>query len=425
MKEKVKYSQLAPGVRLALIKSGKFKTDLVSVYLKRPLDKAEATYNTLLARVLERGTQRYPTTQTFNAHLDNLYGALLYSDVTKIGEIHILQFKTQLPRSPWIIDMNPLKEAIGILKEIIFEPALEKGAFISAYVDQEIENLKQEIESRTNDKSSYAMDRMVEHMCPNEPYSVYTYGDVASLEAMNAEKLYQHYLKVLREAEIDIVVFGDFEFEEALSECRAAFAFSGERAPLQVVSPWRSSIGKVKEIVERTDVNQAKLVIGYRTEISGEHPLYYPAMLFSTVLGGTPSSRLFNRVREQESLCYYIQSKYDRFKGLLMVMAGIDKATGPRATELIDEVFEDLASGGVTQEELDIAKKSIISGLRSITDFPNSYSNFLFSQWLSHEELDIEKIISKVNQVSAAQLTEAGKTFKKDTWYVLTGEDGE
>lgn len=424
MKEKVKYSQLAPGVRLALIKSEKFKTDLVSVYLKRPLNKAEATCNTLLARVLERGTKRFPTTQAFNAHLDNLYGAMLYSDVTKIGEIHILQFKTQLPRSPWILDMNPLQEAIGILREIIFEPALEGDAFISAYVDQEIENLKQEIESRTNDKSTYAMDRMVEHMCPEEPYSTYTYGDVSFLEDMNAEKLYQHYKKVLREAEIDIVVFGDFEFEAALSECKMAFEFTGKRASLQVVSPWSNPLEQVKEIVERTDVNQAKLVIGYRTEISGEHPLYYPAMLFSTVLGGTPSSRLFNRVREKESLCYYIQSKYDRFKGLLMVMAGIDKASGARTTELIDEVFEDLASGNVTAEELEIAKKSIVSGLRSITDFPNSYSNFLFSQWLSHEELDIEKIISKVNHVSASQLSEAGKTFKKDTWYVLTGEDG-
>lgn len=425
MIEEVKYTQLAPGIRLVLIKSGKFKTDLVSVYLKRPISKAEATFNTLLARVLERGTKRYPTTQAFNAHLDNLYGAMLYSDVTKIGELHILQFKTQLPRSSWILDMNSLKEAIGILKELIFEPALEDGGFIKAYVDQEIDNLKQEIESRTNDKATYAMDRMVEHMCPDEPYSTYTYGEVACLEDMDAAKLYRHYLKVLNEAEIDIVVFGDFEFDQALSECSEAFAFSGARASLEVASPWRAEQGKVKEVIERTDVNQAKLVIGYRSNISGDHPLYYPAMLFSTVLGGTPSSRLFNRVREQESLCYYIQSKFDRFKGMLMIMAGVDKTSGKRATELIDEVFQDIIGGHALPEELEIAKKSIVSGLRSITDFPNSYSNFLFSQLLSHEELDIERIIDKVNQVSIEQMTEAGKTFVKDTWYMLTGEEDQ
>jgi len=425
MIEEVKYNQLAPGVRLVLIKSGKFKTDLVSVYLKRPLSKAEATYNTLLARVMERGTERYPTTQSFNAHLDNLYGAMLYSDVTKIGELHILQFKTQLPRSSWILDMNSLKEAIGILREVIFEPALEEGVFIKAYVEQEIENLKREIESRTNDKATYAMDRMVEYMCPEEPYSAYTYGDVSVLEDMDAPKLYQHYQKVLAEAEIDIVVFGDFEFDQALTVCSEAFAFSGARASLEVTSPWRSELDKVKEITERTDVNQAKLVIGYRSNISGEHPLYYPAMLFSTVLGGTPSSRLFNRVREKESLCYYIQSKFDRFKGMLMIMAGIDRASGTRVTELTDEIFLELTEGRVQQEELEIAKKSIVSGLRSITDFPNSYSNFLFSQLLSHEELDIERIIDKVNQVSIEQMTEAGRTFVKDTWYMLTGEEDQ
>lgn len=425
MMEEFQYSQIAPGVRLALIKSGKFKTDLVSVYLKRPLSKEEATMNTLLARVIERGTRRFPTTQSFNAHLDDLYGAMLYSDVTKIGELHVLQFKTQLPRSPWILEMNPLKEAIELLRELIYEPALEDGGFIPAYVDQEIENLQQEIESRTNDKTTYAMDRMVEHMCPDEPYSAYTYGDVTYLKGMNAKRLYGHYLKVLAEAEVDIVVFGDFDFDQATNWCREAFVFGGPRQPLPVSSPWTPRIPEVHRIIERTQINQAKLVIGYRTPVSGAHPLYYPALLFSTVLGGTPSSRLFNRIREQESLCYYVQSKFDRFKGMLIVTAGIDKTSDARATELVDEVFKDMLEGQITQDELENARKSIVTGLRSITDYPNSYSNFLFSQWMTEETLDIELIIQKLNAVEIEEVTSAGRLFVKDTWYLLTGEENQ
>src|SRR5665811_778418 len=97
MIDQTRYITITPGVRLVLVQSAKFKTDLVSVYLKRPLGKNEATANTLLARVLERGTNQFPTTQAFNAHLDRLYGASVFSDVSKIGELHVIQFKAQLP----------------------------------------------------------------------------------------------------------------------------------------------------------------------------------------------------------------------------------------------------------------------------------------------------------------------------------------
>jgi predicted Zn-dependent peptidase len=182
---------------------------------------------------------------------------------------------------------------------------------------------------------------------------------------------------------------------------------------------------EVQRVVERMGVTQAKLVIGYRTPITGLTPGFYPALLFSTILGGTPSSRLFNRLREQESLCYYVQSKLDKFKGLLIITAGIDKAVDVRATDLIDEVFKDLINGNVAEEELQIAKKAVISGLRSITDYPNSFSNFLFSQWVTQEQPDIDQLVKKLEDVTLAQVIEAGKSFEKDTWYLLTGEESQ
>lgn len=416
---------ITPGVRLVLVKSDKFKTDLVSVYLKRPLEKKEATANTLLARVLERGTHHYPTTQAFNAHLDSLYGASVFSDVSKIGELHVLQFKAQLPRSLWIKDLDSLKEAILLLSELIFSPATEGEGFLNAYVEQEKENLKQEIESRTNDKASYAVDRMIENMCADQPFSVYSIGDVTSLDTLDAIRLYNHYKLVLAEAEVDIILFGDFDFDNAESLCKEAFPFVGERKMLPISTGWKTDNVQIKSIVERMDVTQSKLVVGYRTEINGQHPKYNAALLFSTILGGTPSSRLFNRVREQESLCYYVQSKLDKFKGLMIVMAGIDQSAEGRVSELIDEIFEDLIKGNITEEELKISKKAVIAGLRSIIDYPNSFSNFLFSQWMTQEQPDIELIVEQLEKISMAEVVDAGRYFKKDTKYLLTGEESQ
>ena len=54
------------------------------------------------------------------------------------------------------------------------------------------------------------------------------------------------------------------------------------------------------------DVNQGKIVIGYRTGVAFEDDLYNALLIASDILGGGPNSKLFRNVREKESLAYYI-----------------------------------------------------------------------------------------------------------------------
>ena len=53
------------------------------------------------------------------------------------------------------------------------------------------------------------------------------------------------------------------------------------------------------------DVSQAKLNIGFRTNTSFNHAEYFPLVLYTSILGGGPHSKLFINVREKSSLAYY------------------------------------------------------------------------------------------------------------------------
>lgn len=103
--------QLSKNVNLHLVKSDKFKTDLVGVYIKRPLNQEEAAKNALLTRVIERATKTYPTAKELAVKLEELYGAVIAADVVKYGEKQVLQFKVQLPN-------EKLLQEKGILKQV-------------------------------------------------------------------------------------------------------------------------------------------------------------------------------------------------------------------------------------------------------------------------------------------------------------------
>jgi len=66
----IKKLNISKNVNLHMMKSKKFKTDLIGVYIKRPLREEEATKNALLSRLLDRATASYPTSKDFAIKLE-------------------------------------------------------------------------------------------------------------------------------------------------------------------------------------------------------------------------------------------------------------------------------------------------------------------------------------------------------------------
>lgn len=412
--------EIAKNVELHLIKSKKFKTDLISVYYLRPLTMEEATKNALITRILDRGCAKYPTAQVLNQFLDDHYGMALVSDVQKVGERHQVQIKVQFPRSP-IIGEPLMAEGLSILNEMINAPLLEDGGFDKGIFEIEKEQLKQEIESKINDKSAYAVDQCFNLMFADEPYRFYGYGDVAYLETITNEQLYQHYLEVIHHSKMDVVVIGDFDFDETEKLIRNYFAEDKTtivNVPEEIVNV---PIESLKYAEEAMNVLQGKLVIGYRTYTDRFDPMYYPLQLFNVIFGGMPSSKLFMNLREKESLCYFIGSKVDKLKGIMYIVSGIDFDKYEKATTLIDAEFEEMLKGNFSDEDISMARKSVVSSLRAIVDFPNSFSNFYYNQNMLNDPVDIEHFVSLFEAVTKEEIIEAGKRIKKDTIYFLKG----
>lgn len=422
MIDALKTISMAAHVDLHLIKSKKFKTDLVSVYFLRPLTKEEATLNALLTRILDRGCAKYPNAQVLNQHLDDLYGMSLVSDVSKVGERHQVQLKVQFPRSP-IIGKNLMADGLELLWETLYRPLVEGEKFQSSVFEMEKQQLKQEIESRVNDKTTYAVDRALEIMCENEAYRFYAYGDVEYLETVTNEQLYAHFQNVIHHSKMDFVIMGNFDFDETERLMRQYFKESVTdivSVPEEVV---HVPITSVRHASDSMSVQQGKLIVGYRTYTDRKDPMYYPMQLFSTIFGGMPSSKLFMNLREKESLCYFIGSKIDKLKGIMYVVAGIDFDKFDISNELIDVEFENMLAGNFNEEDMDMAKKAIIASLRSISDYPNSFSNFYYNQYMLEDPVDIEHYVANFEAITKEQVIEAGKRVQKDIIYFLKGSE--
>ena len=112
-------------------------------------------------------------------------------------------------------------------------------------------------------------------------------------------------------------------------------------------------------LVETRDTNQSHLRLHWRAPIEPASLADRAALtVYSTLLGGSMGSRLFDEIREQRGLCYAIRSygyAHTDAAGL-DVSAGLDSSKCPEAYERIREIVADLAANGPHDGEVERAR---------------------------------------------------------------------
>lgn len=413
---------LYEGVNLHLVQSDKFKTVLFGIYIKRPLQASEVALNALLSRVLDKATDKYRTQRQMNQALDLLYGALFVTDVHKYGEKQMIQVKIQVPVEKFVEDETVYAQVLSLFNDMIHAPLKDGNGFDPELVSREKVALIDEIKSRRDQKDSWTISRCIEVMCAEEPYSIHELGVVEQVEAITPVELLAHLNEIWASSEIDICIIGDYEPTKMVHLIKEHVTFvrgdlvKTERE--QVIFDERETI----HYAEAHDITQGKLCLGYRMNIPYESKLYKAALLSTFILGGGGSSKLFKNIREKEALCYSIFARTEKFKSIMLIYAGVDFEKMDLAERLIIEEVQKMQAGDISDEELEIARKALISNLRAVSDYSNSYINIYYNFLLTENSDDFESYIEHVKGITKADVIQAIGHFKLDTVVRLTEE---
>lgn len=414
------------GISFFNIKSDKFKTARIDIFILDPLDSEIAAKNALIPFVLKRGCRSYPTQQELALRLEELYGAGISAAVHKKGEYQIIHINAGFVSDKFTVSGANLFEKVGgLLFEILTAPVTENGVFRKDYFEQERENLIQRIRSRVNNKMYYAMQRCMEEMCAGEPFAVCEDGDEESARTLTNESLFEQYRNLLIHNPVYVYISGninDSELEKYMEKFGTIERSNIISLPqIQV----KKEVNEVRRIEEPMDVSQGKLCIGFRTQIEANSPEYYPLVVYNGILGGGVQSKLFQNVREKESLAYSAFSSIEKFKGLLVAVSGIEISERERAERIILDQFRAIENGDISDFEMEASKKSIVTGLKSMQDSQGSMVDFYLSQHLSGANENVDSFIDKITAVTVENVVNVSKKLTLDTVYFLTSLSGE
>lgn len=409
------------GISFYSVQSDKFKTVRIDIFMIHPLQKETVSFNALFPFVLRRGCNRCPTQLDLSQRLEELYGASIEAGVYKKGEIQIIHFSSGFVSDSYTAEKtNLFEEAGSLLLEVITDPVLEDGLFKKNYFEQEKENLIQRIRSRVNDKMQYAIQRCFEEMCAGEPYAMDEEGDEAGAAALTREGLMERYRAMLSESPVFVYISGNVRegevkrFSEKFS--RLERKYKASLLPPQAVK----QVGEVKRVEEPMDVGQGQLCLGFRTQTEPNSPDYFPLAIYNGILGGGVQSKLFQNVREKESLAYTTFTRLEKFKGLLIAASGIEIGNREKAEKIIMEQLQAIRDGNISDLEMEATKKSYETGIKSMQDSQGAMVDFFLSQLLSGEQDTAEAFLDKLMKVEKQDVVRVSGKIALDTVYFLT-----
>jgi predicted Zn-dependent peptidase len=165
-----------------------------------------------------------------------------------------------------------------------------------------------------------------------------------------------------------------------------------------------------QRLVEQRETNQSHLRMIYRPEIAVSDVRERAALsIYSTLLGGSMGSRLFEEIREKRGLCYSVYAINHSFADvpILQLGSGLESAKCVEAYTRMREIVDELRDDGPTEEEVQRAR-AYAAG-RLVLSFENSGAVARYAanqQIVFGESIDPDEAIAALDAVTFEEVRE-------------------
>ena len=291
--------------------------------------------------------------------------------------------------------------ALDILTDILTGPT-----FDPAELAREQGVILQEIGAANDAPDDIVFDLFQERAFPDQPVGRPILGTPASVRSFTPESLRGYLAKHYRAPRMIVSAVGDVDHETIAAAVRdrlhAIPAVAGSGAP-------RARYGGGVQLGVRA-IEQAHLVLGLQG-CSYLAPEYFALQIFTSVLGGGSSSRLFQEVREKRGLCYTIYAYHQPFfdTGIFGIYAGTDPKD---ARDLMAVVVEQLADAAETADEAEIGRvKALVKvGLLGMLESSSSRADQLARHILAYgRPIPLDELAARIDAVTMEDVRNAGR----------------
>jgi predicted Zn-dependent peptidase len=344
-----------------------------------------------LEHLVFKGGESYPTYRDVNETAERLGGVLNAYTSHDLVAFHITVRAQSAP------------QAIDLLSDFVGRPRID-----AEELDRERGVVIQEI-NRAYDQPATVAEYLIDRAAFGEhPLGRTVLGPEENLRSFTREAIVAFRERRWSGARGGAFLVGNLEHlpdEEQLHERFARFPALPQPEPYVPVPPFAP-----QKLVEERDTNQSHLRMIYRPRVTVSDVRERAALsIYSTLLGGSMGSRLFDEIREKRGLCYSVYAIDHTFADVpvLQLGSGLQSSKCVEAYARMREIVDELRDEGPTEEEVARARAYAAGRLVLAFENTNAVARYAANQQIVFgEDIDPDAAIAALDAVTYDEVRE-------------------
>ncbi|HEV7528720.1 MAG TPA: pitrilysin family protein [Solirubrobacteraceae bacterium] len=355
---------------------------------ERPQENGMAHF---LEHLVFKGGEKYPTYKDVNETAERLGGMLNAYTSHDLVAFHIT------------VRAESAGPAIDLLSDFVGRPRID-----AEELDRERGVVIQEI-NRAFDQPSMIAEYLIDKAAFGEhPLGRTVLGPEENLRSFTREGIVAFRERRWSGARGGVFLVGNLDHlpdEAQLQECFSRFPALPPPDPYEPAGDFAP-----QTLVEERETNQSHLRMIYRPDIAVSDVRERAALsIYSTLLGGSMGSRLFDEIREKRGLCYSVYAINHAFADvpILQLGSGLDSAKCIEAYTRMREIVDELRDHGPTEEEVQRARAYAAGRLVLSFENTNAVARYAANQKIVFDEsIDPDDAIAALDAVTFEEVRE-------------------
>lgn len=292
-----------------------------------------------------------------------------------------------------VIDEH-IELALDMLSDMVLNSKLD-----SVELDKEKGVILEEIGMTEDSPEDVVFEMLASALYGDHPLGMSILGPADNIRRFDREDLCRYRARMYRPNNTVLALAGNYDWERVIELAKRMFGgwqAGGENAP--------SSRCRLHYDVQRRekDIEQVQICLGMKGVEMGSKDVY-ALSIFNNLFGGAASSRLFQRIREEQGLAYSVYSYPSNYKscGALAIYAGTGADNAQSVLRSLRDEMDRALDKGVSAREFEQAREhlkgSYILGLESASSHMSSLGRRML---LMGDTMDEDQVISRINEVT-------------------------
>ena len=374
-------------------------TVLVTVETGSKYEKKEISgLSHFLEHMVFKGSKKRPTAMDISRELDSLgaqYNAFTSQEYTGYYAK---------------VSKEKIDTALDIVSDIYLHPLFDEKE-----IEKEKGVIVEEIRMYQDSPHRHVNDLFMNLVYSDQPAGWNIAGNEGTVKSFKREDFVKYLSEHYVAEATTVVISGTFDEKDAIEKVEKAFSNISTKKKHTKLSV-KEEQNKPQTLLKFKETEQAHLILGVRSfDAKDEHDLVLSVL--ATLLGGGMSSRLFQKLREEMGVGYYIRANHDAYTdhGIFSISTGIDTTRIDEVIKVLLNECKKIVNEEISEQELNKVKDYIAGSFVLGLETSDSRAEYCAINQILKGKIDSpQQEIEKIKKVTVNDIKEIAKKIFVD-----------